>query len=214
MLSIFFPRKCIFCGQLLSKDELDLCHDCRTGAPVFTGSKTKIPFVAQWSAIWYYNDSVRRSIHKYKFFNNRSYCDAFGRMLAMKALTASLASCDLITWVPTSFIRRLRRGYDQSELLANAVGRELGMKPRRTLRKIRNNPPQSKLKAPAQRRANVLGVYAPYHPERYAGKRILLLDDVVTTGSTASECARILMTSGAAEVYLVAIAAASEEKKQ
>lgn len=214
MLSIFFPRKCIFCGRLLSKNELDLCHDCRTGAPEFTGSKTKIPFVAQWSAIWYYNDSVRKSIHKYKFFNNRSYCDAFGRMLAMKALTTSLASCDLITWVPTSFIRRLQRGYDQSELLAKAVGRELGMKPLRTLRKIRNNPPQSKLKASAQRRANVLGVYTPYHPERYAGKRILLLDDVVTTGSTASECARILMTSGAAEVYLVAIAAASEDKKQ
>lgn len=211
MLSFLFPQKCIFCGRLLKKGEMDLCSDCRSNAPVFTGSKTKIPFVAHWCAMWYYNDSVRRCIHKYKFFNKRSYCIAFGRLLAMKALTEGFAGYDMVTWVPTSFLRKLRRGYDQSELLAKAIGNELGIKHQRTLHKIRNNPPQSKLKGHSGRRANVLGVYTPCHPEKFAGKRILLVDDVVTTGSTASECARILMTSGAAEVNLIAIAAATQD---
>lgn len=114
---------------------------------------------------------------------------------------------DLITWVPVSFLRRWKRGYDQSERLCRAVCRELNVKPRRTLRKVRNNAPQSSLDK-SQRRANVLGVYRPVHPEAIRGKRILLIDDVITTGATADECAAVLSVCGAKAVHLVTVAAA------
>ncbi len=209
MLSFLFPPKCILCGKLLSRNETDLCHHCRSHTDEFIKAKRNIPFVAQWTAIWYYKDTVRKSIHKYKFRNARSYASAYGRLLAMKLLDEKW---DILTWVPISSMRRFRRGYDQSQLLADAVAKELNTHAVKTLKKIRNTKPQSTLTELAQRRANVLGVYKAQNRELIAGKRILLLDDVITTGATASECAKTLLTAGAAEVQFAAIAATTYDK--
>ena len=84
------------------------------------------------------------------------------------------------------------------------------MEPEKTLVKIRNTPPQSSLRGFARRKANVLGAYQVADPQRIKDKRILLLDDVITTGATASECARTLLTAGAKEVTFAAIATADE----
>ena len=87
------------------------------------------------------------------------------------------------------------------------------MKPVKLLKKIRNNPPQSGISGAAERRANVLGAYQVIQPERLAGMKILLLDDVITTGATAGECARVLLTAGAEEVHCGAVAAARRHGK-
>lgn len=87
------------------------------------------------------------------------------------------------------------------------MGRELGQKPVRTLRKRRHNSAQSSLSGREQRRANVLGAYQAVGPDAWAGKRILILDDIITTGATVSECARVLQTAGAAKVLCAAVAA-------
>ena len=115
---------------------------------------------------------------------------------------------DVLTWVPVSRLRRFRRGYDQVELIARSVGRELGMIPVPVLQKIRHNRPQSRIQDDAGRRANVLGAYRLKESQQISGKRILLLDDIFTTGSTVGECARVLRTAGAKEVHCAAIAAA------
>ena len=130
----------------------------------------------------------------------------------MKLLQEYPDGFDVLTWVPISSLRKFSRGYDQSQLLAQAVGRELGMTPVRTLKKIRNNPRQSRIKGAAQRRANVLGVYQIREREAVAGKRVLLLDDILTTGATAGECARMLLTAGAKEVHCAVVAAARKEE--
>jgi ComF family protein len=119
---------------------------------------------------------------------------------------------DLIAWVPVSRLRKLKRGYDQVELIANALCNELQIMPEVCLKKIRHNPPQSSIPSAAQRRANVLGVYKVPAPELVAGKRILLLDDIITTGATISECAKTLMAAGAKEVYGVAVATTRQHK--
>ena len=82
------------------------------------------------------------------------------------------------------------------------------MEPVRCLKKIRNNRPQSTVTGQAQRRANVLNAYRAIKPEQFQGKRVLLLDDIITTGATASEAARVLLTAGAKEVCFAAVAAA------
>ena len=117
----------------------------------------------------------------------------------------------MLTWTPVSRLRKLRRGYDQVELLAKAVGRELGMTPTPLLRKVRHNRPQSGIHGEAERRANVLGVYRLTKGVEIAGKRILLLDDILTTGATAGEAARVLKTAGAKEVHCAAVASAGKE---
>ena len=117
----------------------------------------------------------------------------------------------MLTWVPVSRLRRITRGYDQVELLAKAVGRELNIEAQPTLKKIRHNRRQSSISSAAQRKANVLGAYRVISPEVLHGKRILLLDDVLTTGATAGECARMLLTAGAKEVHCAVIATARKE---
>ena len=145
---------------------------------------------------------------RYKFCNARSYGHSYGRLLAMKLLREYPQGFDCLTWVPVSRLREFRRGYDQVELLAKAVGRELGISPVPLLKKVRHNRPQSGLHGAEKRRANVLGAYRVIAPAGVAGKRILLLDDILTTGSTAGECARVLLTAGAKEVHCAVIAAA------
>lgn len=127
----------------------------------------------------------------------------------MKILREYEGEFDVVSWVPVSKWRRFRRGYDQVELLAESVCEELNMEPLKCLRKVRHTPPQSGIKGQAQRRANVLGAYQAIEPERFRDKRILLLDDIITTGSTVGECARVLLTVGAKEVRCAAVAAAN-----
>ena len=117
-----------------------------------------------------------------------------------------------MTWAPVSALRRFTRGYDQSALLADALGRELDMPVVRTLRKIRHTPPQSSIRDAAKRRINVLGAYK-VADNCITGKRIILVDDVITTGATASECARVLLSAGAKEVFFAAVAATEYDKK-
>lgn len=210
---LLFPPKCLLCRSILSSDELDLCHHCRIDAPECPISRKKLPFIDSWAAVWYYEDQIRISLLRYKFYGARSYAQGYGRLLAMKLQREHPDGFDLLTWVPISSMRKLRRGYDQVELLAAAVGNELGLKPVRLLHKIRNNPPQSGIVGQAQRRANVLGVYHVIQPQLIEGKRILLLDDVITTGATLGECARVLLTAGAKEVHCGAVAAARHQAK-
>lgn len=211
--AVLFPPKCVLCGRLLDGEETDLCHTCRVEVPVLPQPKTKRQFLAGWTAVWDYEGNVRRSLLRYKFYGRRSYAPAYGRLLAMKLEREQPEGFDKLTWVPISRLRKLRRGYDQVELLAQAVGAELGMEPVPLLRKIRNNPPQSHISGQAQRRANVLGVYEAVNPEAIAGKRILLLDDIITTGATTGECARVLLTAGAKEVYAASVAVARHPNK-
>ncbi len=212
-MSLLFPRKCLLCGKLLERDELDLCRKCRIDGPECKISREKLPFLDSWLALWHYEGGARHSLIRYKFHNRRSMAQGYGRLLAMKLLREREGDFDLITWVPISPLRKLRRGYDQVELLAKAVGRELAMEPVRCLKKVRHNPPQSGVVGQAQRRANVLNVYKVVGPEQFQGKRILLLDDIITTGATAGECARILLTAGAKEIHCAAVASAIKKNK-
>ena len=125
----------------------------------------------------------------------------------MKLNEKPFCDYDILTWVPVSPQRRWKRGYDQVELIARAVGRELDMTPVSALKKIRHNRPQSGITGAEKRKANVLGAYRAVCPEKIAGKRVLLLDDILTTGATMSEAARILKTAGAKEVHGAAVAA-------
>ena len=210
MWDILFPRKCIFCKTLLKEDETDLCKTCRTEAPDFTSSKNNIPFVAGWTAVWYYRDNVRHSFHRYKFRNALSYAEPYGRFLAMRILQMNI-EFDQLSWVPVSFWRRFSRGYDQVLLIAQSVAKELDVPLVRTLKKVRHNPAQSGISDPSQRKANVIGAYAVQPDADIANKTIILIDDVITTGSTVSECAKTLLTAGAKEVYCAAVASAHKD---
>lgn len=212
ILNLLFPPKCVLCGKLLEKHETDFCTACRTDSPECHKNKLKFTFLDSWVAVWYYKGSIRDSLHRYKFGRRRHYAEAYGKVLAMKLLQEYPEGFDVLTWIPVSALRKFTRGFDQVELICESVGRELGMEPVLLLKKVRHNRPQSWISGQARRRANVLGAYRAIAPEQTAGKRILILDDIVTTGATAGECARVLLTAGAEEVHLGCVASAHHGK--
>ena len=212
LLRLIYPPKCVLCRRLLTREQTDFCPDCRANAPYFPKSKIKLSFLAQWDGLWYYKEDARNSLLRFKFGHRRAYAGAYGRALAMKLLSLGWDDADVLTWVPISSRRKFRRGYDQSELIGRVVAAELGIELTPTLHKIRHTKPQSGMGDAAHRRANVLGAYRVMDPAFLAGKQILLLDDIITTGATASECARVLLTAGAMEVKLATVAVASHEK--
>lgn len=156
--------------------------------------------------MWYYKDNVRYSMLRYKFYRMSAYGQIYGRLLAMHYSTKHFCDYDILTWVPISNKRKNRRGFDQVELIAVSMGQELGTPAVPTLKKIRHTKKQSSMQSSAHRKANVLGAYTVLNPKAIAGKRILLIDDIITTGSTVSECARVLLTAGAKEVSALCVA--------
>lgn len=211
--NLIYPPKCVLCNTILPAESNDLCVRCRTEAPDFIFSKKQIPNIAGWTAVWFYKDLVRRSLLRYKFRRHRHNAKKYGRLLAMRVLTGLDAEFDLVTWATPSIRRQLIRGFDHGRKIAKAVAKELDIPLQRTLTKAFHNAPQSSSASASERRANVLGTYKAYKPARIAGKRILLIDDVVTTGSTASECAKTLLLSGAISVHLATVAATEHHKK-
>ncbi len=206
LLDLLYPPRCVFCRKLLRSDETDVCKKCRGRLPQIDGTFKRGKFFTQCCSVYEYRDEAADSLKRYKFGGLRHYAAAYGRLLAMCILRERL-EFDVLTWAPISKKRRRARGYDQSRLLAEAVARELGVQCVQTLEKIRDNPAQSTMKDAAARHANVMGVYRAVMPERFAGRRVLLIDDIITTGATLSECSFVLLNAGAAEVLCATVAA-------
>lgn len=212
LAELVFPPKCVLCGKILDRGETDVCKMCRVEAPECAVGKQKLHFLDSWTSVWYYEESVRRSILRFKFYGKRAYAPAYARLLTAKLMREHPDGFDCVTWVPVSFWRKLTRGYDQVELIARALAPELGLPLYRLLKKTHHNRPQSGIADESHRRANVLGVYRALDAEHIRGMRILLLDDVLTTGATAGECARVLLTAGAKQVHCGVIAVSRKHK--
>ena len=215
LLDLLFPPRCVFCKGILKSGENGLCAQCQSELPWITGqaAEQQPEFISCCVSPLWYQGNVRESIHRYKFSDRNGYAKTYGRLVAQCVADHLAGKYDLITWVPLSARSLKKRGYDQAMLLAMAAALELGDVAVETLRKARDTDAQSSLKEDAARRANVLGAYEIADPDLLAGKRVLLIDDVVTTGSTLSECARILRTYGAEDVVCATLARARGEKQ-
>lgn len=208
VLDLLFPPRCVFCYKFLKKDEREICARCKDDLPYCEGPEAKQngEFYSSCISPLYYRDHVRDSILRFKFKERTNYVACYGKILAHCVTEHFDGKYDLITWVPISKKRLKTRGYDQSMLLAYATALELSDVAVQTLEKVRDVPAQSSLEKQDERRANVSGVYSVPDPELVSGKRILLIDDIVTTGATLSECARTLLLAGAEEVMCATIA--------
>lgn len=204
LLDLFFPPRCAWCGRVGVKGA---CPACEKALPRHDHPMHKGAGYVRCATPFLYRDLVRDGILRFKFRGAQLSSGVFGEELARCAKTWYDGEFDLVTWVPVSEKRRRERGFDQSELLARAMTRCWDGEPVQLLRKTQNNPAQSRLGAADERRANVLGVYEAVDARRIRGKRILLVDDILTTGATMGECARVLREAGAAEVMCVALAA-------
>lgn len=203
-LNFFFPRRCPFCGAVVDNKEL-LCADCRKELPFTEEHACVERSFGRCAAPLYYEERVRSALLEYKFHGKMGGLDCFGRLLAECAAEEYMGCFDTITWVPVSHKRLKQRGFDQSRLLAASACVDWHTQPLETLRKVQDNPPQSGIDDADRRRANVLGVYEPVE-EHIRGRRLLLVDDICTTGATLGECVRVLKSAGAEDVVCLTLA--------
>lgn len=213
-LHLLFPPKCMFCRGLLRDEDAMYCDKCFNSLPELEGADPTVPGFDQAMATFYYREPIRCTILRYKFYGMRVYGPIFARWMAGTVRDKLREPCDFVSWVPCSAFRRWKRGYDQAEILARALAEELDLEVRPVLQKIRHNPAQSGIDDPARRKANVLNAYKIRDPEAVAGKSILLVDDVLTTGATLSECGKLLRLSHCGRLSCAVIAAAGGEDEK
>ena len=213
ILDLFYPPKCMLCGRLVESSEERVCRECLlSDLPEYEGTDPDVPYYAKAVATFWYKEPITDAIRRYKFHGMDVYAEQFAAWMAVTIRDKLADRYDVISWAPCSWQRAWSRGYDQSELLARQLSKELNIEFLRTLRKVKHTPKQSRTSSAAKRRANVLGVYRPYEPERFAGKRILMIDDVLTTGATLSECGKVLQMAGAGELVCAVLASAHKDQ--
>ncbi len=211
VLALFFPARCLCCGRALPSNGL-LCKDCGPleEAPPFRqfpldgAGKTLTA-----AAPLYYRGGFRETLHRYKFRGERGLAGQLGRLMAGRALDFP-AGFDGVSFAPLSKERLRERGYDQSGLLAKSLAKALGLPLLPLLEKTRDTRRQHEL-GRTQRRENAKEGGYRAKPQA-AGKSLLLVDDIVTTGATLCQCAQALYAAGAREVY--GLCAASAQKKE
>lgn len=210
VLDFLFPRRCPFCGAPVGKELL--CEKCRHTLPFTDEHALRSGTFGQCAAPLYYEEAVREAILQFKFKARLGGLSCFGSLMAECAAEYYSGAFDAITWVPVSQKRLKKRGFDQTRYLTASLCVDWHVAPIETLKKVVDNPAQSTLESAEERRANVLGVYEAVNAEQFRGKRLLLVDDILTTGATLSECVRVLKEAGAAEVMCLTLAMVREKK--
>lgn len=209
-LDLLFPPKCPYCQRILDKPREPVCPECQPRLPWLEGKagERSVDFADGCFSPLAYRDAVPEAVHRYKFNRVRALGKPFAALMAQCLGDRLPQGADLICWAPLSKQRRRERGFDQAELLAREVGRLLSVLVQPVLAKTRNTAPQSELEEESARRANARGAYVLLPKIDLTGRRVVLVDDVVTSGATLSECAALLRRAGAAEVYCLTLAQA------
>jgi ComF family protein len=229
LFSVVFPDDCRVCGQPLREiSRIPVCAACLNEpqpliAEYFCVS-CRAPFLnahpldetgrcalcrlglAGFDAVYSYGSyegTLRTLIHLFKYGQIRPLARPFGDLLSRVVPREQRFDC--VVPMPLHWRRRWERGFNQSELLAREVARRWNVPVTNAVKRVRATASQAGL-TNAKRRANVRGAFAMRHGLRLDGARVLLVDDVLTTGASAAACARVLKRAGAVHVALLAVA--------
>ena len=229
-LSLFFPNRCVFCNEVIGPYD-NCCSSCEKSLPWIKGEiclccgsaksdckckKRHGNFYDGIIAPLYYVGEVRRSIHNFKFYDDRNSYKAFASLMdeARKKYYNDIPF-DYIACTPMSCKHRKKRGYNQSELLARRISELSGIPYADDLiLKIYPTRIQHKCVHWTERKGNLLGAFDVNQKYSVEGKRILLIDDVKTSGATLSECGKMLFLYDAESVYCLTAAVVNSKIKE
>lgn len=204
LLHFFWPSRCPFCGEIIPA-ERRCCSRCKNSLacdhPAFFLDGLDACF-----AFADYSHEAAQAVHRLKFQNQPQLARVFAILMAQHLGPALLEEePDLLCGVAMHTKRKRKRGYNQAQLIAQELAKQLHLPCQQFLEKTAATAAQHTLSA-AERRTNLQGVYRVLDEQQVAGKRILLVDDVITTGSTMLACAQALRQAGAIWVGAVGFA--------
>ncbi len=227
MAWLFLTKKCYYCDTVIEKDEL-LCEECREHLPIISGEKCEYCGAGKdrcgckkhrmkydgISSPFYYEDGIQKGLKLLKFsakdYMARRFADAMADSIREDFAEVKF---DFVCYVPFSPIQKIRRRYNQSELLARYLSDDLGIPLKPVLVKVFDNKTQHEM-TNYYRAGNVFGIYDVKDYYDIKGKTVLLVDDIKTTGETLNTCAVILKIRGAERVYCTAAALTAKKKKE
>ncbi|MBQ3145908.1 MAG: ComF family protein [Clostridia bacterium] len=207
ILELIYPTTCGFCDKIC---KTGLCKRCELKLKKYQIDlikKHKKMSFNESMHIFIYEDLIREKIISYKF-NNKAYLHKTFSKIILKneKVCGFLKKYDIIIPVPIHKKRKLERGYNQTELIAKEIANQTHLKlEKNILIKQKNIIPQSSLNK-SEREQNIKNAFIAKNIEKIINKKILLFDDIYTTGSTANECAKVLKKQGAKQVGVLTIA--------
>ncbi len=184
------------------KYKLELCRDCYQNLD-FDTPKIKIDGIDDISICLNYNRFLREIIKRYKFNDETHFYKTFAEIIIEEIFREKLSKkIDFLTYIPMTRAAYLKRGYNQLKLIADEIEKMSGIEVREVLKKKRHTKDQVGLSF-VERKLNLKDAFKS---EELNGERVLLIDDVMTTGATVEEAAKALKAAGASEVYVVVLA--------
>ncbi len=214
IINVVYPPKCIFCQKLLDHDvALHICPACYAKLPIIgkvvhkTSPDEDENYCDGVISIFEYTGMVKESLIRFKFYNKPSYYRTYAKLLADKIGKISDANkYNMVLSVPLHKHKEFSRGYNQAYLISKALSRILRLPERSHLLKRDRYTEAQSLLDKQKRNQNVRGAFTVTKPTKVRGCTILLVDDILTTGSTLEECSRVLKQAGAERVFAVVVA--------
>ncbi len=215
---LFFPDFCAVCNRVLCRGEKYICITCVADAPFsyywsWRGNPAEEVILergcsARVATLLLYRRESKWSgvVHQFKYCGNVKIGRHFSKMLADRIVESdTFLETHFIVPVPLHWFKKFKRGFNQSEIIAETFGKRMGIPVNKTLKRIKYTSTQTS-KGKEDRAKGVMGVFKVVSGAQIKGKRVLLVDDVITTGATIIECANELLKAGALEVNIAALA--------
>lgn len=229
ILDLIWPRRCGICSRLVDRSARHICSDCLNrltfiphngccrrcgrdacgldGEFLCEDCREFRPKFDRVASVLRFADEARELVNAYKFRNRLWLVPDFVDWLEAAARARfAVAEIDLVLPMPSTFLHRLNRGYNQCSYLARQLAGRLGRPYMDSLLKRVGNPRRQGGLGEADRRRNVIGTFRVKHPEKVRELTVLVVDDIMTTGSTLSECAAELKRAGASRVWGLTLA--------
>lgn len=187
--------RCMKCGKAVDNDDIEYCYDCYKNHHIYDAG----------IALFSYSEEIKKSIYQFKYHNKREYGGFYGKEISEKlGKRIKMWNPEAIVPVPLHKSRLIKRGFNQAEVLAQNIGKNLDIPVRNDIIvRCEKTRPQKEL-TDRDRRKNVENAFK-INKNIVELKRLILVDDIYTTGSTIDACADVLKRSGVQEVYYVSL---------